>query len=159
MGLKLLGCICENRHMYFCSKYLFSILTQKGDLKIIQFKEDSFIIIYVFRSSQLLSCLAEQLCASKLYLRLVKMWKNNQALGKPRIPLPPAVFDFFPSYSLSRLYFSPKTVANVVYIRHDEKLNKLERPFLFCLFLCLRFVTGTWCCRPRQISCPLQLVL
>lgn len=73
MDLKLLGCICENRHVDFCSKYLFFILTQKGNLKIIQLKEDSLINIYEFQSFQLLSCLAEQLCASKLYFRLVKM--------------------------------------------------------------------------------------
>lgn len=59
--------------MDFCSKYLFFILTQKADLKIIQFKEDSLITIYEFQSFQLLSCLAEKLCASRLYFRVVKM--------------------------------------------------------------------------------------
>lgn len=56
MGLKLLGCICENRHMDFCSKYLFSILTQKGDLKIIQFKKKK-IVSSSFIYFDLLNCL------------------------------------------------------------------------------------------------------
>lgn len=57
--------------MDFCSTYVFFILTREEDLKIIQFKEDSFINIYEFQSFQFLSCLAGQLCASKLYFRLV----------------------------------------------------------------------------------------
>jgi len=114
MDLKLLRCTCENRHMDFCNKYLVFILTQR-DLKIIQFKEDSLINIYEFQSFKLLSCLAEHLCTSKLYFGSLKMGKNIQALANLCIPLPTVVFGFFPSYSVSRLDLSPKTVVNVVY--------------------------------------------
>lgn len=48
--------------MDFCRKYVIFVLTQEGDLKIIQFKIDSFNI-YELQSFQFLSCLAGQLCA------------------------------------------------------------------------------------------------
>lgn len=90
-----------------------------------------------FKNSNLfkfLSCLAEQLCASKLSFILVKIWRVSKLLVTPLICLLTAEFGFFPSYFLRRLYLSPKTVVHVVYSRNNEKL---ERHIIFIIWTLL----------------------